>query len=50
MSQKLDKIKNFELYQIFMDNFLCQNVKIFTKIFELSSLHFSKCLYTTHPY
>ena len=34
--EKLSKlIKIFELYQVFMHNFLCQNDKIFLKIFEL---------------
>ena len=34
MSQKSDK-KDFELHQVFTNNLMCQNDKIFTKIFEL---------------
>ena len=35
MSQKIKKEINFELYQVFMYNFLCQNGKMSIKIFEL---------------
>ena len=35
--------KNFELYQIFIYNFLCQNDKIFIKIFELYQVFAAKC-------
>ena len=34
VTRKSDK-KNFEHYQVFIHNFLCQNDKIFMKIFEL---------------
>ena len=35
MSQKIRKEINFELYPVFMYNFLCQNDKMSIMIFEL---------------
>ena len=48
LSKESDR-KNFELYQVFMNNFLCQNdqifIRIFRKCFEGKSFNTSK-LYT----
>ena len=40
---KKSEKKDFELYQVFIHSFLCQNNKIFTKIFEIYQVVVTKC-------